>query len=185
MNSPRKENPMSRLTPVDPTKAAGRVKEIFEGPLKGKTFNIFRSMANSPAALDTYLGIAGALSKASLSEKEREVIQLTIGEANNCGYCVAAHTAIGKGAGLTEAQTIEARRGTLADAKLNALAKFTHAIHEKRGFVSDADLASFKSVGYTDGHVAEVVAGYALAIYTNTFNHVNQTPIDFPVAPKI
>jgi uncharacterized peroxidase-related enzyme len=176
---------MSRITPIDPSKATGRAKEIFDGPLKGKYFNIFKAMANAPAALDVYLGMAGALSKASLSEKEREVIQLAVGEANNCGYCVAAHTAIGKGAGLTESQTIEARRGSLADPRLSALAKFALALQEKRGFVSDADVAAFYDAGFSASHLPEVVATYALAIYTNYFNHVNQTPVDFPLAPKI
>ncbi len=175
-----------RLKPIDPATATGRAKDIFEGPLKGKAFNIFKAMANSTAALDAYLSLSGALNNASLSFKEREVVQLAIGAANNCGYCQAAHTAIGQSAGLTPAQTVEARRGTItSDPKLNALAKFTLALHEKRGFVSDADLTAFKSAGYTDGHVAEVVAGYALATLTNYFNAVNQTDLDFPPAPAI
>lgn len=176
---------MGRLQSIDPAKATGRAKEIFEGPLKGKTFNIFKAMASSPAALDTYLGMSGAVSGGTLSAKEREVIQLVVGEANNCGYCVAAHTLIGKGAGLTDAQTIEARRGKVEDAKLGALTRFTLALHEKRGFVSDADLAAFRTAGYNDGHAAEVVANYALAVYTNYFNHVNQTESDFPAVAAI
>lgn len=176
---------MPRMTTIEPANATGHVKEVFEGPLKGKTFNIFKTMAHSPAALDAYLGLSGALGKGVLNGKEREVIQLAIGQANNCDYCAAAHTAIGKGMGLTEAQTIEARRGTLADAKLDALAKFALKIQEKRGFVSDADVASFKGAGYNEAAVAEVVANYALAVYTNYFNHVNQTVVDFPAAPKI
>ncbi len=176
---------MPRMTTIEPANATGRVKEIFEGPLKGKTFNIFKTMAHSPAALDAYLGLSGALNKGVLSGKEREVIQLAIGQANNCDYCAAAHTAIGKGMGLTDAQTIEARRGTLSDPKLDSLAKFALKIQEKRGFVSDADVAALKGAGYNDAAVAEVVANYALAIYTNYFNHVNQTAVDFPAAPKI
>lgn len=176
---------MARITPVDPATATGRAKEIFEGPLKGKHFNIFRSMAASPAALDVYLGMAGALSNASLSAKEREVIQLAVAQANNCEYCIAAHTMIGKGAGLTEAQTVEARRGTLSDPRLDAIAKFALKIQEKRGFVSDADLAAFKKAGYTDAHVAEAIATYSLALYTNLFNHVNHTSVDFPAPPAI
>lgn len=176
---------MPRITAVNPAGATGRNKEIFEGPLKGKHFNIFKAMATSPAGLDFYLGMAGALGKATLSEKEREVVQLAIGEANNCGYCAAAHTLIGKGAGLTEAQTVEARRGHLGDAKLNALARFTLSLHEKKGHVSDADLGAFKSAGYTDASVVEVVAAYALAVFTNYFNHVNETALDFPAAPAI
>jgi uncharacterized peroxidase-related enzyme len=176
---------MARLTSIEPASATGRTKELFEGPLKGKTFNIFKAMGNSPAALDAYLGLSGALAKGVLTPAEREVIQLTIGQANNCGYCVAAHTAIGKMSGLSEAQTIEARRGHLADPKLNALARFALAVHEKKGFVSDQDVSAFKAAGYGDGAVAEVIAVYALAIYTNYFNHVNDTPVDFPAAAKI
>lgn len=176
---------MTRIPAVNPATATGRAKEIFDGPLAGKHFNIFKSMAASPAALDTYLGMAGALSKAGLNAKEREVIQLAIGQANNCDYCAAAHTAIGKSVGLTDAQTIEARRGTLTDPKLNALAKFALAIHEKKGFVSDADFNNFKAAGYTDAHAVEAVATYALALYTNYFNHLNNTVTDFPAVPAI
>lgn len=176
---------MSRIPALDPATVTGRTKEIFEGPLKGKTFNIFKSMGHSPAALDAYLGLAGALSKASLSSKEVETIQLAIGEANNCGYCVAAHTLIGKGAGLTDSQTVGARRGKPGDAKLDALARFALAIHEKKGFVSDGDVSAFKSAGYTDQAIPEVLAAYALATFTNYFNHVNKTAIDFPAPPAL
>jgi uncharacterized peroxidase-related enzyme len=176
---------MSRLTPVDPANATGRVKEIFEGPLKGKTFNIFKAMANSPAALDAYLGLSGALAKSHLNGKEQETIQLAIGQANNCAYCLAAHTAIGKMVGLSDAQTVGARRGAPGDAKLDALTKFALALHEKRGHVSDADVNAFKAAGYTDAHIPEVIAAYALATYTNFFNHVNQTPVDFPTPAAI
>ena len=86
---------------------------------------------------------------------------------------------------LTPDQIIAARRGGSQDAKHDALVKFTLAVHEKRGFVSEADLAAFRKAGYTDGHVAEVVACYALNVFTNTFNHVNDTAVDFPAAPVL
>jgi uncharacterized peroxidase-related enzyme len=176
---------MARLHVVDPAAAAPAAKEIFDGPLKGKHFNIFKGLANSPAALQAYLSLSGAVGGGSLSAQERELIALSVGQANNCGYCVAAHTAIGAGAGLSADQILAARRGSVADAKHDALVKFTLALHEKRGFVSDADLASFRKAGYGDGHVAEVVACYALNVFTNYFNHVNDTAIDFPAAPAI
>ncbi|MFI4898857.1 MAG: carboxymuconolactone decarboxylase family protein [Phycisphaerales bacterium JB059] len=177
---------MPRLTPIDPETATGRAREIFDGPLKGKHFNIFKGLANSPAALDMYLAMNAALSKASLSAKEQEVIQLAIGRANDCDYCQAAHTAIGQGAGLTEAQTLGARRGEIEDdAKLSALAKFALTLHEKKGFVSDADLSAFREAGYDDAAITEVVASYALATFTNMFNHVNDSELDFPPAPPL
>jgi uncharacterized peroxidase-related enzyme len=177
---------MSRLHVVDPATAEGPVKEVFDGPLKGKELNIFKGMANSPAGLHAYLGLAGALGHGSLSQVELEAIALAIAEVNNCDYCRAAHTAIGTGAGMSEAQTISARRGSFADdPKLDALVKFAVRIHEKHGFVSDEDLATFKKAGFTDAHVVDVIVAYALNIYTNTFNHVNDTAIDFPQAPAL
>jgi uncharacterized peroxidase-related enzyme len=177
---------MPRLATIDPAKATGKVKEIFDGPLKAMQLNIFKGMANSPAGLEFYLNASGALAHASLSKKEQEVVQLVFAQANDCGYCLAAHTHIGKGAGLTEPQTVAARkRGDLGDAKLTALTRFAAAFHEKRGHVSDADVQAFKAAGYTDGAVVEVIATAALASYTNWFNHVNQTPVDLPTPPTI
>ncbi|RMH27270.1 MAG: carboxymuconolactone decarboxylase family protein [Planctomycetota bacterium] len=179
---------MPRLKNIDPASAPGPVKEIFDGPLKGKHFNIFKAMANSTAALKAYLGLAGAVGgpDALLTAAEREVIQLVVGEANGCGYCVAAHTALGKGAGLTEEQTVAARQGSVpGDARLDALAKFTAALVEKKGWVTDEDVAALRDAGFNDGHIAEVVANFALATFTNYFNHVNETEVDFPAAPAL
>ncbi|TVQ30001.1 MAG: carboxymuconolactone decarboxylase family protein [Phycisphaeraceae bacterium] len=176
---------MPRLNVVDPAKASGKAKEILDGPLKGKHFNIFKGLANSPAALNAYLQFSGALGESSLSDAEREAILLAIGEANGCGYCVAAHTALGKQAGLSEEQTIEARKGRMNDDKLNALVRFAGAIHEKKGHVNDKDIDAVRKAGYNDGHIAETVATYALSVFTNYFNHINESDIDFPQAPKI
>ncbi len=176
---------MSRLKPIDPGTATGEARQIFDGPLKGKHFNLFKSLANSPAALNAYLGIAGALSKGLLSAKEQETIQLAIAQQNDCDYCLAAHTALGKGAGLSVDQTIGARKGSIDDPKLDALSKFALALHEKKGWVDEKDIERLRSVGYADGHIAEVTAVYALAIFTNYFNHLNDTPIDFPQAPAL
>jgi uncharacterized peroxidase-related enzyme len=176
---------MPRIAPIDPATATGYAKEVFEGPLKGKTFNIFKSMATSRAVLEMYLSASGALNHATLSAREREMIQLAIGQANNCGYCSAAHTAISHGMGMADAQIIEARKGAMVDSKLNALVKFALNIHEKRGTVSDNDVQQFLAAGYTQAQIGEVVACYSLAIFTNYFNHVNDTPLDFPPASAI
>jgi len=177
---------MPRLNVVEPSAATGRVKEIFEGPLKGKEINIFKGMANSPVGLEAYLGLAGALQQGSLSKAEQEAIALAIAEASGCEYCTAAHTVMGKDAGLSEQQAIGARKGAIEnDPKLNALVRFAVALHEKKGWVSDDDLKQFKDAGFTDAHVVDVVVCYALNLYTNVFNHVNETAIDFPQPPAL
>lgn len=177
---------MANIQLIDPASTTGKAKEIFDGPLKGKHLNVFKVMGNSAAALEFYLGASGALKNASLAPAEQEVVQLAIGAANDCAYCQAAHTAVGKASGLTEAQTVSARRGAIADdPKLDALAKFALKLHEKRGHVSQDDLAAFKGAGFNDGHVVEVIASYALATFTNYLNHAAETPVDLPAPPAL
>lgn len=177
---------MPRLHVVDPASASGKAKELFDGPLKGKHFNIFKGLANSPHVLQMYLAMNQSLSGISLSPKEVETVQLAASHASGCAYCEAAHTAIGKGHGMTDAQAVGARKGQVEDdARMDALARFTKAIADSGGQVSDTDLSRFKSAGFDDKAVVEVVGLYALAILTNTFNHVNQSEVDFPAVPSV
>lgn len=177
---------MPRLQVVDPASASGKAKELFDGPLKGMHINIFKGMINSPAVIEAYLGMAGALKGGALGDAEREAIQLVVGQANACDYCVAAHTMLGKNAGLSDEQTVQARKGEIPDnGKMQALTRFAASIREKQGNVSDTDIDAFKAAGYDDGAVAEVVANVALAYFTNFFNHVNQTDVDFPTPAAV
>ncbi|MCA9411096.1 MAG: carboxymuconolactone decarboxylase family protein [Candidatus Omnitrophica bacterium] len=174
---------MPRLKVVDPKTAMGETKEIFETILRGKHLNIFKGMANSPTALNGYLALKGTLDTGTLSEIEREIIALVIAERNECDYCLAAHTAAGKRAGLSVDDTLSIRAGEHDDPKIQALIDFTEAIHAKKGFVSDGDVEDFLAAGYDEGHVVEVVANVALNFFTNYFNHINDTEVDLPAAP--
>lgn len=176
---------MMRFPPVDPASAPAPVKQIFDGPLKGKHFNIFRSMAGSPAVLNFYLQGAGALSQGLLTPQQREAVALAVGQASGCDYCVAAHTVIAKGAGMSDADTLAARRGKPNDPTSAALVRFALALQEKKGWVSDDDMAALKAAGLSEAHAAELVAHVAFNLFTNYFNHANQTDIDFPAAPAI
>ena len=177
---------MPRLNVVDTESATGAVKEIFDGPLKGMHINIFKGFANSPAALQGFLGFKSGLGSGELSPAEAEIVALIVGERNSCDYCVAAHTTIAKSSGLTEDQTIAARKGdALGDARLDAIATFTRALVEKRGFVDDADLDAFRGAGFGDSEIVEVIAHLALNTFTNYFNHVNETEVDFPAVPAL
>ena len=144
-----------------------------------------RAMANAPAVLDGYLSLSGALGKGALSAKTREQIALAVGQANGCDYCLAAHSAIGKMVGLTADQILDSRRGTSVDSKTDAIIRFARQVVEKQGRVTDADLADARIAGLDDSAVAEIVANVALNIFTNYFNHVAETDIDFPKAEPI
>ena len=178
---------MERITPVNPQVAQGRAKELLDG-LKAKLGivpNMTRSMAVSPSVLEAYLGFSGALRSGVLPARVREQLALDVGEANHCDYCVSAHSLLGKHAGLTEQDILESRCGTSADPKEGVLLRFARAVLEKRGVVEDADVAAVREAGYGDAEIAEVVAHVALNVFTNYFNHVAGTTIDFPKAPAL
>jgi len=178
---------MSRLETITTEQATGKTADLFVAVQKkmGMVPNLVRVMGNSPAALESYLQFSGSLAGGVLTAKERELIALTVGEANSCDYCLAAHSALGKMAGLSPDQIRDARSGTAIESKTDSLVKFARKLVTERGHVSDADIATLKSHGYTDGHVAEIVAGVALNIYTNYFNHVAETEVDFPAAESL
>lgn len=177
---------MPRLNIVEPDQATGRVKEIFDGPLKGKHINIFKGLANSEVGLEAYLSLNKALEKSEFSPKEKEAIALIVGEKNNCDYCTAAHTAIGKGHGLSEDDTVKIRKGDpVGDDRIDAIVTFTGRIIETKGFVEDQDLQQFKNAGFGDGAVVDLIVAYSLNVMTNVFNHVNDTQVDFPEVPAL
>ncbi len=178
---------MSRLQPLQPETATGKAKELLaavQGKL-GLVPNMTRVMANSPAVLDGYLGLSGALSKGTLPSKLREQIALAVAEKNGCEYCLAAHSTIGKMVGLSADQILDSRRSSAVDPKVDALLQFASKVVQVQGKVSDADLQLVRNAGYDDGAIAEVVANVALSIFTNYFNHVADTDIDFPRAEPI
>lgn len=174
---------MARLTALNPDTATGKVKELFTGIQSklGTVPNMMRTMGQSAALLEGYLGLSGALGKGTLGAKTGELLALTVGQTNECDYCLAAHTYIGNKLIRIDAGTLEAaKNGQAADAKVQAALQFAQALVHKKGMVDDADIAAVKAVGYTEGEVAEIVGHVGLSILTNYFNHVADTVIDFP-----
>ena len=174
---------MPRLTPVDPAQAEGKAKTLLDGVQKklGVVPNLFRTMVASPAVLESYLGFSQALGGTGLTARQREQIALAVAGANDCDYCASAHTAIGKGLGLSEGEAARNLQGGSEDPATAAYLVFATALVEKRGLVSDADLAAVRAAGADDAVIGEIVATVALNIFTNYFNHVAETEIDVPV----
>lgn len=173
---------MPRLTAVNPQTASGEAKALLDGVQKslGMAPNIMRTLANSPAALNAYLSFSGALSKGRLSPRLREQIALVVAETNACDYCLSAHSALGKIAGLDEDEIQRSRDAEASDPVSRAALVFARKLVAGRGWVEDGDLEEVRSAGYDEGGVAEIVANVALNLFTNYFNHVADTEIDFP-----
>ena len=147
---------------------------------------MFRSIALSPQALEGHLGLFGALGKGALPAATRERIALAVAEVNGCGYCLSAHTYLGRNlAKLDDAEITANRNGASNDPKADAAVRFAAKVARERGHVTEADFSAVKLAGYTDAQVIEIVAHVALNTWTNYFNEVFQTEIDFPVvAPR-
>jgi uncharacterized peroxidase-related enzyme len=175
-------NTMQRLPAVNPAEATGTTKQLLDGVQAklGMTPNLMKTLAAGPAALEGYLNFGAALGKGNLDAKFREQIALTVAQANSCQYCLSAHSAIGKMVGLQPEEIAASREAHSADAKRDAGLRFAQTLVVQRGRVSDQDFAHVKAAGYTDGDIAEVVAHVAINIFTNYFNHVANTDVDFP-----
>lgn len=173
---------MPRIEPVTIDQATGKQKELLEA-VKGKfgrVPNTLGTLANSPAALQTYLDAGQALGGASLSDAVREQIALAVSGLNRCDYCVAAHTAIAKQAGVDQEEAIRNISGEATDEKVQAALEFAKTIVEKRAWVDESDIRAVRDAGYSDGEIIEIVATVAVATFTNYINHVAQTEVDFP-----
>ena len=173
---------MSRLKSVDPGQASGKAKELLDEVQRklGMTPNIMRGLANAPQALEGYLSFSGALAQGVLPARMREQLALVIAETNGCDYCLAAHGAIGKIVGLSEQEVHDARQGDAVDRKTEAALQFARKLVDDHGHVSDADVHRLRHAGFGDDAITEVIAHVALNTFTNYFNHVALTEVDFP-----
>lgn len=178
---------MPRLNSLEPDRAKGEIAEIYRDleAETGKVLNLFRGMANSPAALRGFLSLSDLLKSGTLSDQDREVVYLTTSEVNGCNYCLSAHSHRARKAGFDEDEVIAIRQGQPRDSKLEVLAHFTRKVLETRGFVEDSDLEAMRKAGYDDAAITEVAGVIALATFSNYFNHIHGTEIDFPKAVPV
>lgn len=173
---------MPRIKPVQGSDVPAKSQPLLQGVQKalGMTPNLMATLAHSPAALQSYLGFGQALGSASLSGKVREQIALAVAGENSCGYCASAHTVLAEKAGVAGEEAARNLDGDSSDRQTRAALTFARAIVSKRGFVNDSDLAAVRAAGYSEAQLVEIIATVALNIFTNYFNHVAQTDIDFP-----
>lgn len=176
---------MAKIKPVNVEEADDRQRELLQA-VKGKMGsvpNILGTMVHAPSVLKSYLMMSDAMGESSLSPALRERLSLVVSEKNGCGYCLAAHTVLGKMNGLSEKETIEARNGKAADARDQAALTFALRVMETNGYVSDEDRQAARDAGLGEQQQIEIVGMIALNTLTNLFNHIAETDLDFPEAP--
>jgi uncharacterized peroxidase-related enzyme len=173
---------MPRFNPIDPAQAEGQAKVLLDGVRKkyGMVPNLLATLANAPAALEAYLSLGQALGRGSLDAKTREAIALAVAGENGCDYCAAAHSAIGAGLGVAAEELAANLAGRSSDPRVAAILRFARAVVVERGWVGDDEMAQARAAGLTDGEITEIVAAVAASTFSNYFNHVAETEVDFP-----
>lgn len=150
----------------------------------GTVPNLFATLAHSETALGTYLALDGA--KSSITGKARELVNLVVSQVNECEYCLAAHTMVGKMIGFSEAQVMEIRHGRASfDPKLDALARLTKDIAQSRGHTDQALVEAFFAAGWTKENLVDTIVAIADKIVTNYLHSTTKVPVDFPAAPQL
>jgi len=176
-----------RIKLLNENEASEKSQELLAQVQKkfGAIPNVFKMMANSPAVLKSYLSFSGALAEGKLDPQIAERIALLIAQDNGCEYCLAAHSAIAKKAGLSEEEILNARQGSSAVEKADAALVFAMTISDNSGRIEDEALQNIRFAGLSDEELLEIVAAVALNNLTNTLNKFAQTEVDFPKAPEI
>jgi uncharacterized peroxidase-related enzyme len=175
---------MSRINTPAVETATGAAAEIFAQVKKsaGRVPNAYAAIgALAPSALKAILGAEAALAGGTLDKKDVEVVKIIVSKSGGCDYCVAAHSAVGKLVGLAPDTLSKIRAGEpTGDAKRDALASLVHALADTSGTITDDQFAAIKAAGYTDTQLAEISLAVAAITFTNVFNRINDTDIDFP-----
>jgi len=175
---------MSRIAIPGTVNAAPRASQAMLEAVRGQLGivpNLFRLVANSPAALEGYLGLSAALANGSLAAATRERIALVVADINGCDYCLSAHAYLGKQlVKLDDAEIAQNRKGHSKDPKADAAVGFAAKLVRNRGHVTDDDVDAVRAAGYDDAQLIEIVLHVALNTWTNYVNVMAETDIDFP-----
>ena len=173
---------MTRIALVSPADTTGERQQLLaqiQGAF-GATPNMFKAVANSTAALKSMWGSFGALGGGVIGAKLGEQIAVAIADRNECDYCLAAHTALGRKAGASAGEMSAAQAGRSDDPKTAAALRFATAVVNNRAQIGDEDVAALRQAGYDDEAIVEILAHVALNLFTNYVNVALRVPVDFP-----
>lgn len=176
---------MPRIATVTETTTPDKSKRLLDAVAAqfGKAPNMLRILANSPAALQSYLSQVQALSGGELTGQLVEQIALITAGVSNCDYCASAHTLAGKRRGLDAAEMAENLAGRSRDRKIQSALDFAREIVTQRGHVDLGAVQRLREAGYSEAGIVEIIAHVGMNLFTNYFNHIAGTVIDFPLVP--
>jgi AhpD family alkylhydroperoxidase len=103
---------MATLGLIEYENAAPEVRAIYDDIMATRKTdwinNFWKSLAHDPATLRrTWLSIKEIMAPGALDALTKEMLYLAVSASNQCGYCIASHTAAARKAGMTDAMLAE------------------------------------------------------------------------------
>lgn len=162
--------------------------DTLKGIEKGFGFvpNMFATLGRSEAVLQGYLALDGFFAKSSFNALERNLIFLAASQANECHYCVPAHSTVLKHSLHADAELVDRvkRYESTGDARLDAIIEYTRNLVNNRGHVNEEALSKFLAAGFEPVHALEIILGVALKTITNYTGHLGNVEVDPQFAPE-
>src|ERR1700683_2451841 len=103
---------MATLGLIEYDKASAEVRAVYDDIMATRQTdwinNFWKALAHDPATLRrTWLSIKEIMAPGALDAVSKEMIYLAVSATNQCGYCIASHTAAARKAGMTDARLPE------------------------------------------------------------------------------
>jgi len=173
---------MQGIKCIEQSRAVGKTAKLFETiqSQMGTVPNILGTLAHSPATLEGYLSFLNALNNGELTPQLRAKIALGTAGVHQCDYCASAHSSMARHSGLTEQEITRNLTGKSADIQSQSTLTFVARILTERGNIKDEDLIDIRNAGFSEAEIVEIIANTVMSIFTNYFNHIAKTKIDFP-----
>ena len=103
---------MATLGLIEYDKAGADVRAVYDDIMATRQTdyinNFWKALAHDPITLRrTWESVKQVMSPGALDAVTKEMIYLAVSASNQCGYCIASHTAAARKAGMTDAQLAE------------------------------------------------------------------------------
>jgi len=172
------ENTLSQLAESKHLEKSGALLQTARRKF-GFVPNLLKTFASSPETLEAYLTVSDLFQNSELNRVEQQVVLIAASVENECEYCVAAHSTVAQGLGISN-HTLKAVRASrsIRDPKLEALRRFTVSVVKKRGYVSKEEIDAFQTAGFKERNILDVILGVTQKTLSNYTNHIFHTTLD-------